>query len=54
MNPQVASRMARSLENWRRYTPALQTSIRTQLERVRDADGLSPDVAEVVGKALVG
>ncbi|HLW05343.1 MAG TPA: aminopeptidase N [Azoarcus sp.] len=53
-NPQVASRMARSLENWRRYTPQLQASIRTQLERVRDTHGLSADVAEVVGKALEG
>jgi aminopeptidase N len=53
-NPQVASRMARALENWRRYTPALQASIRAQLERVRDANGLSPDVAEIVGKALAG
>ena len=51
-NPQVASRMARALENWRRFTPALQALIRPQLERVRDADGLSPDVGEIVGKAL--
>ncbi len=51
-NPQVASRMARALENWRRFTPALQASIRPQLERVLARDGLSPDVAEVVGKAL--
>jgi hypothetical protein len=26
--------------------------IRPQLERVRDADGLSTDVGEIVGKAL--
>ena len=51
-NPQVAARMARALENWRRFTPALQASIRPQLERVLGADGLSPDVAEIVGKAL--
>lgn len=53
-NPQVASRMARSLENWRRYTPELQASIRTQLERVQAAPGLSLDVAEVMEKALAG
>jgi len=51
-NPQVAARMARALENWRRYTPALQASIRPQLERVLASADLSPDVAEVVGKAL--
>ncbi len=51
-NPQVAARMARTLENWRHYTPALQASIRPQLERVLAAPGLSSDVAEIVGKAL--
>ncbi|MBR0568703.1 aminopeptidase N [Azoarcus sp. L1K30] len=51
-NPQVAARMARALENWRRYTPALQASIRPQLERVLATEKLSADVAEVVGKAL--
>ncbi len=51
-NPQVAARMARALENWRRYTPALQASIRPQLERVLATKGLSPDVSEVIGKAL--
>ncbi|THF55389.1 aminopeptidase N [Pseudothauera rhizosphaerae] len=51
-NPQVAARMARALENWRRFTPALQAAIRPQLERVLAADGLSPDVTEIVEKAL--
>ena len=51
-NPQVAARMARALENWRRFTPALQHSMRTQVQRVQASDGLSADVAEVLGKAL--
>ena len=51
-NPQVAARMARALENWRRFTPALQASIQPQLERVLGSAGLSADVAEIVGKAL--
>jgi aminopeptidase N len=51
-NPQVASRMARTLENWRHLAPHLQAVIRPQLERVAATDGLSPDVAEIVGKAL--
>ncbi len=51
-NPQVAARMARALENWRHFTPALQASIRPQLERVLASAGLSADVAEIVGKAL--
>ncbi len=51
-NPQVAARMARALENWRRFTPALQAAMRPQLERVRDAEGLSADVGEIIDKAL--
>jgi aminopeptidase N len=50
-NPQVAARMARALENWRRYTPVIQASIRAQLEALA-ATTLSADVAEIVGKAL--
>jgi aminopeptidase N len=33
-------------------TPVLQALIRPQLEKVADAAGLSPDVAEIVDKAL--
>ncbi|MCK6394467.1 aminopeptidase N [Zoogloea sp.] len=51
-NPQVASRMARALEGWRKFTPEIQARIRPALERVAAAEGLSPDVAEIVGKAL--
>jgi aminopeptidase N len=52
VNPQVAARIARALENWRHLTPVLQALIRPQLEKVADAAGLSPDVAEIVDKAL--
>lgn len=52
-NPQVASRMARALENWRRYTPALQALIRAQFERIKESPNLSPDLSEIVAKALV-
>lgn len=53
-NPQVAARMVRALENWRRYVPVLQAGIRGQLERISQSPSLSPDVAEIVGKALAG
>ncbi|MFC5300127.1 aminopeptidase N [Azospira restricta] len=52
INPQVAARMARALERWRSFTPALQASMRRALETVAASEGLSPDVAEIVGKAL--
>ncbi|MDX9706108.1 MAG: aminopeptidase N [Azospira sp.] len=52
INPQVAARMARALERWRSFAPALQASMRTALETVAGAESLSADVAEIVGKAL--
>ena len=52
LNPQVAARMARSFDRWRRFDPLRQAHAVAQLERMRDADGLSRDVAEIVSKAL--
>lgn len=52
INPQVAARMARGLDRWTKLVPALQEKAHKQLERVLDTDKLSPDVREVIGKAL--
>ncbi|MCB1960922.1 MAG: DUF3458 domain-containing protein, partial [Rhodocyclaceae bacterium] len=52
-NPQVAARMARVLEHWRRLTPALQSLARAQIEALVADAALSPDVREVLEKALV-
>ncbi|MDQ5917495.1 MAG: aminopeptidase, partial [Pseudomonadota bacterium] len=52
INPQVAARMARALERWSAFTPALQTSMQKALEAVAKTPDLSPDVAEIVSKAL--
>ena len=52
LNPQVAARMARGFDRWKRFDPARQAKAQTQLERIRDAKGLSRDVAEIVVKAL--
>ncbi|MEM5316099.1 aminopeptidase N [Paraburkholderia sp. JHI869] len=51
LNPQVAARLARNLELWRRFTPALRDAMRTALERVA-AEAKSRDVREIVEKAL--
>jgi aminopeptidase N len=51
-NPQIAARVARALENWRNLTPALQASIRRQLERVKKRPKLSTGVTEIIDKAL--
>ena len=52
LNPQVAARMARSFERWRKFDAGRQAEARRQLERIRDAHGLSRDVAEIVVKSL--
>ncbi|WP_027795375.1 aminopeptidase N [Paraburkholderia acidipaludis] len=51
INPQVAARLARSLELWRRFTPALREPMRAALEKVA-AGAKSRDVREIVEKAL--
>ena len=52
INPQVASRLARSMDRWRRYAPALQTQMKQALQQVAGMTRLSNDVREIVSKAL--
>lgn len=52
LNPQVASRIARCFDRWKKFDAARQARARAQLERIQAQTGLSSDVAEVVGKAL--
>jgi len=52
INPQVAARLARSLDRWRKYTPALQEKMHTALQKVASAKNVSRDVLEIVSKAL--
>jgi len=52
LNPQVAARMARGFDRWRKFDARRQANAVMQLERVRDSQGLSRDVAEIVTKAL--
>ncbi|MEK6244953.1 MAG: aminopeptidase N [Pseudomonadota bacterium] len=52
LNPQVAARIARAFDRWKRFDLERKTKSRIQLERIRDASGLSKDVAEIAGKAL--
>jgi aminopeptidase N len=51
INPQVAARLARSLDRWRRYLPSLQVKMKQALEKVNKGK-LSNDVKEVISKAL--
>ncbi len=51
LNPQVAARLARTLELWRRFTPTLRDQMRAALDTVA-REAKSRDVREVVEKAL--
>jgi aminopeptidase N len=52
LNPQIAARIARGFDRWRRFDAGRQAHARAALERIRDTAGLSKDVAEVATKAL--
>ena len=52
INPQVAARLARALDRWRLFAEPYQGKMKTALERVAACPTLSPDVREVIGKAL--
>jgi aminopeptidase N len=52
INPQVASRLARSFDRWRQFDSVRQAHARAALERIQACTGLAKDVAEVVGNAL--
>jgi aminopeptidase N len=52
LNPQVAARMARTFDRWKKFDAGRQAHARAALERIRDVPKLSKDVAEIVTKAL--
>ncbi|MBC3869063.1 aminopeptidase N [Undibacterium oligocarboniphilum] len=52
INPQVAARLARSLDRWKKYPGHLQAKMKAALGKVAAAKNLSKDVAEVISKAL--
>jgi aminopeptidase N len=52
INPQIASRLARSFDRWRKVDAGRQTHAKAALESIRDAGNLSANVTEVVNRAL--
>jgi aminopeptidase N len=52
LNPQIASRLLKSIIRWRRFDPARQALMRGELARVLAEDALSKDVYEVASKAV--
>lgn len=52
LNPQVAARLARSFDRWRKFDPVRQQHSKRALERIRGTTGLSKDTLEIVSRAL--
>ncbi|WP_416909326.1 MAG: aminopeptidase N [Polymorphobacter sp.] len=52
INPQSAARLAVPLGRWKRFDPARQALMRTQLERIVASPGVSKDVLEMASRAL--
>lgn len=52
INPQVAARLTRAMDRWRKYAQPLREKMRAALQRVADAPALSGDVLEVISKSL--
>src|SRR5438309_6323903 len=52
INPQVAARMARGFDRWRKFDTGRQAHARAALERIHEAMGVSKGVLEIVTRAL--
>lgn len=52
LNPQIAARMARSFDRWRKFDAGHQAHARNALTRIAAKKGLSRDCYEVVTRAL--
>ena len=53
LNPQIAARLVKPLTAWRRFAAPRRELMRGQLQRLAARSDLSPDVFELVSKALV-
>ena len=51
-NPQVAARLARSMDRWRKLVEPLRSAAHEAIRRVAAKDDLSADVREVIDSAL--
>jgi aminopeptidase N len=52
LNPQIAARLSRSFDRWKKFDAQRQVHAGSQLQRIRAARTLSKDTMEVVSKAL--
>jgi len=54
INPQVAARLASVFTRWQRYDSGRQQMMRSELENILAAPGVSEDVYEIASKSLKG
>ena len=52
VNPQVAARLFGVFESWRRFSPHLAASMRREIERVAQREGLSKNLFEIATRQL--
>ncbi len=52
INPQVAARLARAMDRWRKFDAPRQQRMRDVLQSLADGQPLSRDVSEIIAKAL--
>lgn len=52
-NPMTAARLVEPLGGWKRYRPDLGALMKAELVRISNYPGLSKNVSELVGKALI-
>ncbi len=52
INPQVASRLARVMDRWRKFDPARQQMMKNTLTELAEGPPLSRDVTEIISKTL--
>ncbi|MSQ70722.1 MAG: aminopeptidase N [Betaproteobacteria bacterium] len=51
-NPQIAARLARGFDRWKKFDAGRQAHARAALARIRDNSALSKDVTEIVSRSL--
>ncbi len=54
LNPQMASRMVSIFNSWKKLDKSLRVLVKPELKRIHSSKNLSPDVFEIVDKALKG
>lgn len=52
LNPEVAARLARGMDNWAQFAEPHRSAMHKALANIQESPGLSPNVSEIVNKAL--